>query len=241
MKRVVEIFERGKQKLLHFLTVIRFSVFRVLFSSLEIFRVAYPVLGKEGVWFCPKRLSNLEQICSELLRNRKFIDYGKPHMDRLEVLDGDHSTLNLSPDIAYLRRIAISYFGIEAKLDSWGILRNVQNQNQFSSSQLAHIDHRSPKIFKVFMYLNNVSASNGPFKYLPCDKSTRFLSSIGRYKRGEKLSDAELGMFRNQFISVEGHKGTLFACDTCRVFHFGGRVLSGQRIMLVLSFLPEGI
>ena len=91
------------------------------------------------------------------------------------------------------------------------------------------------------MYLNDVSAKRGLFNYLRRDKAGMLFAPINRYNRGEKISDADLGVFRNEFNSVEGPKGTVFDFDTRRVFYLGGSVSSGQQIIMVLSFLPTGI
>jgi hypothetical protein len=105
-------------------------------------------------------------------------------------------------------------------LESIDILASMPTGDHLSASQLWHYDVNDERILKLFIYLEDVGASNGPFTFIPADSSRAVASAVGHY-----VTDEHIGGYvpRSRWRSVEGPAGTAFFIDTGRCYHFGSR------------------
>lgn len=109
--------------------------------------------------------------------------------------------------------LPISYHGVYFRKD-------LANDIQLKS-RLWHIDTEDRCVFKIIIYLNDVSAGGGPFQYIP-KPLTNLLSSSLLYKHGY-LQDktVEAIVPQSEWVSCTGAAGTVILVDTGRLFHRG--------------------
>jgi hypothetical protein len=105
-------------------------------------------------------------------------------------------------------------------LESIDIIASMPTGEKLSASQLWHYDVNDERILKLFVYLEDCGASNGPFTFIPADSSRAVASAVGHYVTDEHISGY---VPRSNWRSVEGPAGTAFFIDTGRCYHFGSR------------------
>lgn len=120
-------------------------------------------------------------------------------------------------------------------------------ENKRTSSRVWHRDGADKRIMKVFVYLNDVSAENGPFEYI---KGTHFkgafkdvgsLNAMGINGRGglengyDGIVDNLLSIKNDLFFQGVGKKGSVIFADTSGI-HRGGHCVEGERRMIHLAY-----
>ena len=105
-------------------------------------------------------------------------------------------------------------------LESIDVLASMPTTDDLSASQLWHYDVNDERILKLFVYLEDCGAQNGPFTFIPGDASRAVAAAVGHY-----VTDEHIAGFvpRSRWRSVEGPAGTAFFIDTGRCYHFGSR------------------
>ena len=110
------------------------------------------------------------------------------------------------------------------------------------ASQLWHCDWENPKSMKIFVNISDVWEENGPFTFLPADKS-KIVRDAVKYTYGEPgyiINDEDMYKhITNKDIVKAIGKETLLFVDSCRCFHYGSRVSQGAapRILLLIKYL----
>lgn len=110
--------------------------------------------------------------------------------------------------------------------------------NQWSGSQLWHVDHDQSTRLKVFVTTHKMLLENGPPLVLD-----RVRSSL-RYRPNYPgcFNDQEarrMGMDTNMYRPLIGPPGRMFFVDTSRLVHCGSRVVAKDRFLLVLTYGPR--
>ena len=115
------------------------------------------------------------------------------------------------------------------------IFYSLPNQTTISS-QLFHCDTEDDNLIKLFFYLDDVDENNGPFVFIPKDKSLAVMRS-NKYQ-GKRLEDDEVysSINSNDAIKFIGQKGSGLAIDTCRCLHYGSRENKKTRKLLMVQF-----
>lgn len=136
----------------------------------------------------------------------------------------------------------VSTMGMMPHLESIDILKSQSTGKNLTASQLWHYDVNDVRIVKLFIYLDDCDASNGPFTYICSSQSTKISKFVGHYVEDEViLKHAGPDSWR----SIEGLAGTSFLIDTGRCYHFGSRS-KRQRVAYIatyssgLKFMPRG-
>lgn len=108
--------------------------------------------------------------------------------------------------------------------------------------------HRDPgvgdqRIFKMFVYLNDVDESAGPFQYGKATHQTGPLAHLFPIYRlsGHYPAEGEVErrVPKENIVSATGKAGTIIFCDTSG-FHRGGYSTGGQRIMATSLYVSAG-
>jgi hypothetical protein len=110
--------------------------------------------------------------------------------------------------------------GMAPHLESVDVLASRHTGKELTASQLWHYDINDKRIMKLFVYLEDCWTSNGPFTFIPADRSQRVSNIVGHYVDDEHIA---AHVPREQWRVVEGRAGTAFLIDTGRCYHFGSR------------------
>lgn len=114
------------------------------------------------------------------------------------------------------------------RLTSIGIKVSIPNNNQIGSQNY----HFDPLVDcrKLFFGLTDVTLENGPFTFIPKNKSEKIFKE-NLYSLGRNFSDEYIGDLDNEKVICKSEKKQGFVCDTSRCLHQGSRVKSGIRIV----------
>ena len=125
-----------------------------------------------------------------------------------------------------IQDLAWRYLPAPPHVNAWNLWLTVPSQAPPSDSQLWHRDVDDRSIFKVFLYLTDVTAAAGPLTYLPgthagrngvCPETTHDYANIPR------ATDAQMAAVAapTEWIVATGHVGTATIVDTSG-WHKGG-------------------
>lgn len=173
------------------------------------------------------------------------VDFSNPGCVTANAIEADllqnKEVMSLINDPVLLAIISC-YLGVEPVLIHLCMWWSFVNQKQEASSeaaQLYHYDLDHMKWLKVFFYLSDVTAEQGPHTYIPASHK------IGQknYKilqRGyARVTDAEMkDMQSEEPCSLLGEAGTVIIGDT-KCFHKGTPVVAGSRLVLQPTFGPS--
>ena len=158
------------------------------------------------------------------------------------------SNPSLDPDSVYARfalqqpilQIANAYFGMYTRLRYYNVWHTFATTAQPRESQLWHYDREDHFIFKVFVYLSDVSQDAGPFTYAPGSHLKKGLADQPKYfveggvRRSNDDQMAEV-VPREHWINATGPRGTIVFADT-RGYHKGGLARTNDRLMYLCMF-----
>mgnify|MGYP003949814295 CR=1 FL=1 len=109
------------------------------------------------------------------------------------------------------------------------------------SSQLYHLDNADTSQVKVFVHLDDVLESGGPFTFLGAHDSEAVIKTTkyGKKRNVERLSDEVVyGIVpSSNKIECAFDAGAIAYVDTCKCLHFGSRCLDEGRKILMLQYL----
>ncbi len=91
---------------------------------------------------------------------------------------------------------------------------------------------------KFLVTMSDVDECSGPFTFLPAGISEKVLPG---YRMGDRISDEEMYRLVDpaQTIQFTGPAGAGLMVDTMRCFHYGRRVSSKERLMLMIQFMKH--
>jgi hypothetical protein len=130
-------------------------------------------------------------------------------------------------------------------LGEWPVLTTVgiyvsppTGSAELEKSQLYHVDDMDKTIVKCFINVNPVGPENGPFTFIPADKSERIRAKLGHRWRGARLTDEQVMAHASpeDVIELTGQPGCGALVDTARCLHFGSRCLKGQRAVIMVNY-----
>lgn len=140
------------------------------------------------------------------------------------------------------KKVCSSYLGTPAAaIDSTFWYTFPSDRPSSETAQLFHYDLDTIRWVKVFIYLNDVDANNGPHEYVatshkPGNKPAELL--VRGYAR---IDDSEIDNFyAGKRRSITGSAGTVVFGDT-RCFHKGNAVNKGHRLIYSPIYAPSRI
>lgn len=99
-----------------------------------------------------------------------------------------------------------------------------------------HRDVEDRRMLKIILYLNDVSATGGPFQYVRKDASDRAVAAL-RYRSGYVSDEAMHTVVpRREWRTCTGNRGSAVLSDTCRIFHRATPPISQDRFSLTFSY-----
>lgn len=174
-----------------------------------------------------------------------FPDYGVTRILEADKLSNE-SLLFFNNE--YVNNIAQKY--VSKKASSYQKMIELRSgDNTKSKSDGIHFDDWKQR-FKSFLYLNDVTSDNAPFRYYPGShlgkgwRLRRLLAEYDYFLHGKSgkygyFSRDEFSKFKHKLTFPEqvccGSAGTLILVDT-RGLHSGTPLVSGQRMMLASYF-----
>lgn len=134
-----------------------------------------------------------------------------------------------------------AYLGMFSKFRAWRLETTIPMPANIraSSSQRWHRDEEDRKLVKVFLYLNDVDASAGPFMYLKHSHGTGKWRDIFPMvpPRGSLRMPPNEDEYipQGDVIAATGSAGTMIFCDTTGL-HKGGLATEKNRFMCTLVY-----
>jgi hypothetical protein len=198
-------------------------------------------VSNHGLAVLPSFISRLElelldQEFESLLKTRnkaiKPFDLEKGEgvgVDRNRLREKDFPATSDFFDRPFMHKIAKAYVHPSAKLNSKiYVVRDVVGTTTYAND--LHFDVK--KCLKFFIYLNDVSANNGAFEFVP--NTHKWSEDLRRSDRASEITfdnrelSRQLPYQEEDVISLEAPAGTLFIFDT-DMFHRTGTTSMGER------------
>lgn len=134
-----------------------------------------------------------------------------------------------------LLNLAENYIGLPVAYHGAYFRRDIANGVQ-RKSRLWHIDKEDRKVFKIIVYLNDISHEQGPFQYIP-QPFTSELINLLKYNY-EYISDQNMEKFisPSDWKSCIGNSGTVIMTDTASIFHRGKIPLASDRFAIFFDY-----
>jgi hypothetical protein len=136
-----------------------------------------------------------------------------------------------------LAEAAGSYLGVDPLIMSVVLWKSFASRSPDGrSAQQFHYDNDRSRFVKMFVYLTDVSMSNGPHTYVPGSHREKPKELL----HGQRLSDRDVARFypESGWKLITGPRGTLFFADT-QGFHKGGHVAVGERAMFQINLASD--
>jgi hypothetical protein len=123
-------------------------------------------------------------------------------------------------------------------------LRQDQPNGQQIGTRLWHMDGEDKHVFKILIYLNDVSQASGPFEYVPKQrfnpKYRGFSRFLVRFRPGYNQNQGfEKIVNPRHWKSATGRAGTAILTDTAKVFHHGAIATEGERLVLIFAYTTQ--
>lgn len=136
-----------------------------------------------------------------------------------------------------LQRVITGYFGGPARYDGFNLIRYPPHfVGSFPACEWHH--DRCGRRLKVFLYVDDVSASRHPTQIAAGSHTTRYYTHGEPWTLLSRFSDAYVRS-RHRVASLTGRAGGGFVFDT-NALHKGLRVGNGTRTVVILEFHPHG-
>lgn len=136
-----------------------------------------------------------------------------------------------------------SYYGFYARLLTLKYWYSVAARNAVADgSQMWHRDYNDFSMVKSFIYVNDVTASGGPFSYARGTHRGWLRGTDPRFVRdshnSKRVTDAEMAEFagKKNLTTVTGRAGTVLITDVSG-FHKGGFATEDDRRMIVVAYV----
>lgn len=158
-------------------------------------------------------------------------------VDFNETLPADHPLLGLALDERLLKIVA-NYMGMWPQLHAIGSWYNFPVDQDLKASQLWHRDPEDLKTVKVFIYLDDVGAKQGPFTFIPGSQpfgKDCGLRPIHKHPRRVLDDEMETAFAKSRWLDCTGKAGTMIIADTVG-YHRGGHVQEGHRLLITFTY-----
>jgi hypothetical protein len=181
--------------------------------------------------------------CRELMTAGERRAMRKTHLESLagvEQIERYPEFLDFCLDPLFVAAAAryLGDFPVLATVDFW---HSRAETGEYHTSQLYHRDLDDARQFKVFLFISDVDAESGPLTVLPAHVSERVCRQLGyRPTSGNfRITDEQIRplLAAGEEHILTGRSGTIVLVDTSRLLHFGSRVSSRDRYVVVAQFL----
>ena len=127
-------------------------------------------------------------------------------------------------------RLPIAYHGLYLRRD---LANGIQRK-----TRLWHIDKEDRRMFKIIIYLNDVSDDGGPFQYIPRSLTSSTSRSLKYNNYGSYVEDKcmEKIIPQSEWKSCPGPSGTVIFADTASIFHRGKVPVVSDRLSIFFDY-----
>ena len=134
-----------------------------------------------------------------------------------------------------LLNIVESYLSLPVTYHGVYFRRDLANQIQ-KKSRLWHLDREDRRMFKIIIYLNDVSEEGGPFQYIP-KSLTSITSRLLEYDYSY-IDDKTIEQIvpQSKWKSCLGTAGTVVIADTANIFHRGKVPVASDRFAIFFDY-----
>ncbi len=144
---------------------------------------------------------------------------------------------------AALAPLAMAYMRMDVQVRYYNVWWNHPSDGAAKNSQLWHRDREDFHVVKAFVYLSDVGALNGPFRYVlgsqPEGRPTT--EPAGTYESGiwrGRDEEVERAVGAHRMVDMLGAAGTVVLADT-RGLHAGGKVVERDRLLATIMFTSK--
>lgn len=131
-----------------------------------------------------------------------------------------------------------AYLGVPVAFTTVHLRKDIGGGNQVGT-RFWHLDTEDVRVIRMMVYLNDVTAADGPFEYIPrpVTDSVPQLKERAFRSAGDPIFDDEMrrhsssGMWR----PIIGPAGTVLLADNALCYHHG-KVHDGERIVLIYTY-----
>lgn len=199
----------------------------------------YRIFGPGDVPGVLEAVAHANSIFDRKLSEKTPLRRGKPFLNNIlepSDLNNDPHILDFAKSDA-VRAIATGYLQTVPKLSAFGIFYSPANDT-LEKSQMWHTDDEDFCQMKCFINVNDVRHENGPFTFLPADKSANLRRKLGHRWRGPRVTDQDIEANCNpeDIVSLEGPPGSALMVDVSRCLHYGSRSRGGSRTVILFQY-----
>ena len=206
-------------------------------------------LRKEGIYIFPELLN--KNKCEKILchlNNKEYIDRTNNIIKNINLFNKNKNIwwINNYNDLLscetiqqiitsdYLLNIAENYFKCKPILHN--VLFWASYHGDVDTTQQFHQDFDDIKFLKIFIYLDDVNAENGPHVYVKNSLNNINKISTDNKKLSQRYDDELIKQhFEKDIIEICGKAGTMIFEDT-HGLHKGTNVKKGKRFVLQLVY-----
>jgi hypothetical protein len=141
--------------------------------------------------------------------------------------------------------LANAYLGMYSRLSFFNVWHNLPTRKGPTNAQLWHRDLDDQMIFKLFVYLTDVTERDGPLVYAPGTHAGGTVraepdtfSEEGTTARRSNDEQMSRVLPRTNWITATGPRHTVVLVDT-RGYHKGGMVEQNDRIVYTCMFTSQ--
>ena len=180
---------------------------------------------------------NIEEMKRNTGVHNHFVRDLAPNLSesvKLKLIDFSLSTSNLG--------LAASYLGFLPKLASIKVLLNVPSPNRKRGSQLWHRDGMVHLGLNLFIAVTDINERNGEYSAVSFQHIKRHQVLIGPDKNvgwdQDRITEEQMDKYLGDagYVSLVGGPGTAAIVDNGWIYHKGGYLEEGHRIMLEVSY-----
>lgn len=157
----------------------------------------------------------------------------KRHKDFLRSVASDVPDLIHIAEHPSVKEAVETYLG-PFKHTASDIFRSTPSSRPPRSSQLYHLDGDFNPQVKVMVLLADTDIEQGPLSFIPAARSAALAEQLG-YVTTKRVADS---LIPDEPIVFTGLAGSILLIDTSRCFHFGSRVIRGERWVGQLQLVP---
>lgn len=205
------------------------------------FRTIFPDISWEI--FC----SEVYKVLDENISNVKFIEHEqKDYVNFVLGLNPIYSSLSPWSRISEhknLKNLASCYFRLSrVDMRYYNIWKHETSKGDAKGSQLWHRDREDEKILKIFICIEDVDDTKGPFtfatgthKFGNLKGTPRYIKELSGVRRTTDQMMNEIVPMEN-WIKATGKKGDIIFADTSG-YHKGGFVQEGYRLLFTCMYV----
>jgi hypothetical protein len=133
-----------------------------------------------------------------------------------------------------------TYLGAVPVLNNVSIMVSIPNDRE-SGSQLYHLDFADETQIKFFVYVDSVGEENGPFTFVPADRSQTVIKALNYDRNRLQIDEVASVVGADGQCRMVGDSGSGFMVDTSRCLHFGSNKNKETRVAIMIQYTKHTV